>query len=145
MICGLDTTFLVQTEAQKAEGHREATRWLRAEVGKQTRFAVAPQVLTEFIHVVTDPSRFAQPLDVAGAIARAQAWWTAIEVRQVFPNDAAVRVFHDWMRHHRLGRKRILDTMLAATYFANGIKDIVTSNARDYSVFGVYQVHVPGR
>ena len=43
----------------------------------------------------------------------------------------------------RLGRKRLLDTMLAATYFTHGVRDIVTSDARDYSVFGVFQIHRP--
>jgi hypothetical protein len=29
--------------------------------------AIAPQVLAEFIHVVTDPPRFTQPLDMNSA------------------------------------------------------------------------------
>jgi len=29
--------------------------------------AIAPQVLAEFIHVATDPRRFAQPLDMTAA------------------------------------------------------------------------------
>ena len=144
MTCGLDTTFLVQVEVQEAKGHGEALRWLRAAVGKGTLLALAPQVLAEFIHVVTDPSRFARPLDAGATIAKAQAWWTALEVRRVYPNDAAVRLFHDWMREHRLGRKRILETMLAATYYANGVTDILSTNARDYSLFPVHRVHVPG-
>jgi predicted nucleic acid-binding protein len=144
MTCGLDTTFLVQAEVQEAKGHGDAVRWLRAAVGKGTLLALAPQVLAEFIHVVTDPTRFARPLNTGAAIARAQGWWAAPEVRRVYPNEAAVRLFHDWMREHRLGRKRILDTMLAATYYANGVTDIVTTNARDYSWFRVHRVHVPG-
>ncbi len=44
------------------------------------------------------------------------------------------------MTEHKLGRKRMLDTMLAATYFANGITTIVTSSARDYRGFGVFEL-----
>ena len=144
MIYGLDTTFLVEVEVREAAGHHEARRWFRQVVGQQARLALTPQVLTEFVHVVTDPARFARPLDVKAAIARAQAWWTAPEVRQVYANEAAVRLFHGWMRQYRLGRKRILDTMLAATYFADGVTAIVTTNARDYRVYGVLAVHSPG-
>jgi hypothetical protein len=36
--------------------------------------AVAPQVLAEFIHVVTDPRRFAQPLDMNAARHVAEQW-----------------------------------------------------------------------
>jgi hypothetical protein len=78
------------------------------------------------------------------AAARAQAWWSAREVQQVHPDDHAVSLFFDWIGKHRLGRKRLLDTMLAATYFEHGLTDVVTSSARDYSIFGVFQVHLPG-
>jgi predicted nucleic acid-binding protein len=114
----------------------------RAKEG-EARLALAGQVLTEFVHVATDPARFERPLSVPAAIERAEAWWTAREVRPVHPTDAAVTVFLDWIQEHRLGRKRLLDTMLAATYFAHGVSNIVTTNARDYSIFGVFQVHNP--
>ena len=41
---------------------------------------------------------------------------------------------------HDLGRKRLLDTLLAATYYRGGVTRIVTSNARDYRVFGVFDL-----
>lgn len=144
MTFGVDTTFLVQLEVRNAPGHAAARAWLRDAIERGSRLGVAAQVLTEFIHVVTDPARFEHPLSMPAAAERAQAWWTAREVEQVHPDDHAVSVFFDWMAKHRLGRRRLLDTMLAATYFAHGLTDVVTSNARDYSTFGVFQVHVPG-
>ena len=36
---------------------------------------------------------------------------------------------------HSLGRRRILDTLLAATYRCAGITAIISSNARDYHLF----------
>jgi hypothetical protein len=47
------------------------------------------------------------------------------------------------MREHGLGRKRILDTMLAATYFANDVKSIVSSNAGNFEIFGCFEMVVP--
>jgi hypothetical protein len=44
------------------------------------RLALAPQALAEFIHVVTDPRRFAQPLRMDEARHVARQWWTAREV-----------------------------------------------------------------
>ena len=144
MTFGVDTTFLVQLEVRSAPGHESARAWLRQVIERGSQLAVAPQVLTEFIHVATDPARFERPLSMSAAAERAEAWWTAREVQQVYPDDNSVRVFFDWVGKHRLGRKRLLDTMLAATYFAHGLTDVVTSNARDYSIFGVFQVHLPG-
>ena len=101
-------------------------------------FALAPQVLTEFIHVVTDPRRFAHPLSMTEAIDRAQLWWDAQEVKPVFPSQDSTRLTLQWLRDHRLGRKRLLDTQLAATYFANEITQIATSNTQDFALFGVF-------
>ena len=144
MTFGVDTTFLVQLEVRSAPGHELARAWLRDVIERGSRLALAPQVLTEFIHVATDPARFERPLTMRAAAARAAAWWTAREVEQVHPGENAVSVFFDWLGKHRLGRTRLLHTMLAATYFAHGLTDVVTSNARDYSIFGVLQVHLPG-
>ena len=106
----------------------------------KVQLALAPQVLTEFAHVVTDPRRFSRPLEMDEAISRAELWWRAREVLQVFPDSVAVDTCLEWMRAHRLGRKRLLDTQLAATYDAAGIRSILSSNARDCAVFGVFTI-----
>ena len=138
---GLDTTFLVQVAIREADGHEAALALLRREiVGRDRRAALAPQVLSEFVHVATDPRRFERPLSIAQALAKAGFWWNAAEVERVTPDDQVVSQFLAWMQEHDLGRKRLLDTMLAATYYRSGVTRIVTSNARDYRVFGVFEL-----
>ena len=138
---GLDTTFLVQIEIQETEGHGAALELLRREIlGRDREAALAPQVLSEFIHVVTDRRRFERPLPMAQALAKASFSWNATEVERIFPNDQVASQFLAWMQEHGLGRKRLLDTLLAATYYRSGVTRIVTSNARDYRVFGVFEL-----
>ena len=138
---GLDTTFLVQVEVQETDGHGAAQQVLRRDIlGRRREAALAPQVLSEFVHVVTDPRRFERPLSMAQALARASFWWNATEVERIVPDDQVVGQFLAWMQEHGLGRKRLLDTLLAATYYRNGITRIATSNARDYRVFGVFDL-----
>ena len=138
---GLDTTFLVQVEVQEADAHGAALEVLRREVaGRPREAALAPQVLSEFVHVVTDPRRFERPLSMAQALAKANFWWGAAEVERVFPDEQAVGRFLAWMQEHGLGRRRLLDTLLAATYHRAGVTRIVTSNARDFRVFGVFEL-----
>lgn len=52
---------------------------------------LAPQVMVEFVHIVTDPRRFADPLPLERAIDRAEMWWHAKEVLQAFPTDESVQ------------------------------------------------------
>jgi predicted nucleic acid-binding protein len=48
------------------------------------------------------------------------------------------------MQRHFLGRKRILDTALAATLEAARIRRLATFNGRDFEVFGFLEVVEPG-
>ena len=143
MICGLDTTILVHAELSETSSHPDTVKWLGSAVQRSVQLAIAPQVLSEFVHIATDPSRFARLLSVSEALERSQKWWTAPEVAQIYPNDETLSLFHAWMRQHRLGRKRVLDTLLAATYVTNGVGNIFTTDLRDFAIFDSLRVHVP--
>ena len=73
----------------------------------------------------------------------AQKWWLAIEVTHIIPGDAAMKQFFVWHRSHSLGRKRILDTLLAATYRSAGIDSLLTTNAADFALFAGFQCVTP--
>lgn len=104
---------------------------------------LAPQVLLEFIHVVTDPKRFATPLSVEDARMLAQKWWTAAEIRHAFPDAAAIEKFFEWHTHLRLGRKRLLDTLLAATYWRAGAFSLLTTNPAAFTALGAFTCITP--
>jgi predicted nucleic acid-binding protein len=136
MIRAVETTFLVQLELKEAEGHEKARAFLeRAVLEPGHPLGLVPQVLEEFIHVVTDERRFEKPLRMAEALEKADIWWRAAEVRHVFPDSHAVMLFMEWMRGLRLGRKRIHDTLLAATCLSAGIREVVTSDRQGFEVF----------
>ena len=143
MIHGLDTGFLVAAEVAEHTDHAAARDTLARLLGAGDLIAIAPQVLAEFIHIVTDPRRFAQPLDMTSANHLAEQWWTAREVVRVFPDDAATRQFLDWLRQFLLGRKRLLDTLLAATYRQAAIVSLLTTNPADFALFGVFRCLTP--
>jgi predicted nucleic acid-binding protein len=138
MIHGLDTGFLVAAEVLEHVEHVAARDTLARLLAAGDLIAIAPQVLAEFIHIVTDPRRFAHPLNMTGAHRLAEQWWTAREVVRVFPNDAATRQFLAWLQQFSLGRKRLLDTLLATTYWQTGLRSLLTTNPADFAVFGVF-------
>jgi predicted nucleic acid-binding protein len=143
MTHGFDTSFLVATEVLGHPHHQASRSRLQSLRSSGDNFAIAPQVLAEFIHVVTDHNRFSQPLSIDVALSRAEAWWTSGEIAQVLPTSATLQEFFDWMRQHNLGRNRILDTLLAATYKVAGIGSMLTTNARDFTVFDSFQLITP--
>ena len=143
MIHGIDTGFLIATEVVDHADHASARLIYSRLRTAGDRFALTPQVLAEFIHVVSDPKRFSQPLTMDAALSRAEAWWLTPEVVQLGPSLSGTDTFFTWMRAHRLGRKRILDTMLAANFHAAGINSILTTNAKDFTVLGGFHCITP--
>jgi predicted nucleic acid-binding protein len=140
MTHGIDTDFLVAIEILDHPNHVQAAALLHRLLDEGHDLALAPQVLAEFIHIVTDGKRMPRPLTMVEAINRAEHWWQAAEVVRVFPNGRAVGDFLAWLTRHRLGRKRLLDTLLAASYHQAGVTTILTNNARDFRVLGVFNI-----
>jgi predicted nucleic acid-binding protein len=137
---GIDTTWLIEVSLGAHPGHRAARATLKQIVEAAETLALAPQVLNEFVHAVTDGRRFENPLSMNDAVEVAEGWWNADLVWQVFPTRESVRLGFQWMRQYGLGRKRVLDTQLAATFYTHGITRILTSNSRDYRVFGCFEL-----
>ena len=140
---GVDTGFLVAAEVMEHPDHGAARAKLVGFVGAGDVLVITPQVLAEFIHVVTDAKRFKTPLTMDSARDVAQKWWTAREVEQLATGPGAVAQFFAWHRAHGLGRKRILDTMLAATYRDAGINSLLTTNAKDFAILGGFLCVTP--
>jgi len=135
MIHGLDTGFLVAAVMKEHAEHAAARATLARLIAAADLIAIAPQVLAEFIHVATDSRRFAQLFDISTSRQIAEQWWTASEVVQVFPVA--------WLEQFSLGRKRLLDTLLGATYHQAGIQSLLTTNQADFMVFGVFNCITP--
>ena len=143
MIHALDTGFLVAAEVIEHPKHASACEKLTSLVTLGDRFALAPQVVMEFIHIVTDPKRFKAPLNMNAARDVAEKWWTAREVIRIFATEASVSQFFVWHQKYALGRKRILDTLLAATYHSATIRSILTTNPDDFASLDNFECITP--
>jgi predicted nucleic acid-binding protein len=143
MIHGVDTGFLVVAEMREHPEHSTARATLSRLLSAGDVLALAPQVLAEFMHVVTDSRRFTQPLDMTIARQLAEQWWTSKDVVHVVANEMAVQQFLAWLQKFSLGRKRLLDTLLAASFRQAGITSLLTTNQADFSLFGVFTCITP--
>ena len=138
MTYGLDSSFLVAVEVSSHEEHGNSRIRFQRVLKSGDTFSLAPQILAEFIHVVTDSRRFSSPLTVEQAVERADIWWNAAEVVHVFPTAESTLLFLGWLEEHKLGRKRLLDTLLASTLQAGGVTSLLTLNPTDFTVFGSF-------
>lgn len=139
-LIGVDTNWLVHVSLEEAAGHLAAEAALVRILENGDRLALTPQVMYEFVHVVTDSRRFDRSLTMEEALDAVDVWWDAPESVHIFPSVESLRLGWEWMRTYRLGRKRILDTQLAALFHVHGISSILTTNRSDYSVFACFDI-----
>jgi len=97
----------------------------------------------ELIHVCTDARRFENPLSMDEAVGYSRALWDGGEVARLLPSATVFHRALELLSSLKLGRKRILDTALAATLEAASVAQLATFNARDFEVFGFLNVIVP--
>jgi predicted nucleic acid-binding protein len=144
MIYGADTTLLVQLSISDVPEHEAAVRLRDRLLDEAHMLALAPQVLAEFVHIVTDRRRFVRPLTMREALRQSSFWWNLTEAQHVYPGGNSVLLFHSWMEEYRLGRKRVLDTLLAAIFHSSGINTVITSDPEAFRVFGCFEILDPG-
>jgi predicted nucleic acid-binding protein len=92
-------------------------------------------VVNEFLHVVTDARRFAPPLTMTEALDWMEDFLKNPMVSLLEPTKASTDQALLWMRQFNLGRKRILDTHLAAVLHTSGVRRLLTSNPADFAIF----------
>ena len=138
--CSTDDRYRYDTPGavslQEHPRYPQSRQWLAEAERNHDRLALAPQVLTEAIHVMSDAKRYTRPVPSRAAVRFAQQWWDHPGVTRVYPNQQSVALFFQWMTQHRLGRKRLLDTQLAATYWTAGVRRIVSSDVTGFTRFG---------
>jgi predicted nucleic acid-binding protein len=140
-VIGLDTSFLVGLAVREHPAHAACWHLFEDEIrGRPGSMALTAQVLAEFAHVVTDPRRFERPLAMQDALELCAQWWNAQECRSVAADFDAGALFLTWMEGHRLGRKRLLDTLLAASYHRAGVRRLATTDWRDFAAYGVFEI-----
>ncbi len=140
---GIDTSFLVAWAIPEHPDHQQCRNLAEEAAANQETFGLTNGILAEFIHVVTDSRRFSRPLGMSAAIEIASFWARATEVRFLPQKQDVSRQCLAWLAEFSLGRKRLLDTLIAATWHVAGIQDIYTLNPKDFAVFQRFTAHPP--
>jgi predicted nucleic acid-binding protein len=140
---GLDTTVLVQLADVGHGDHGRAEAFFQAEAAAGNNLLLTPQVIAEFLHLITDTRRFERAVSMVAALDWVDDFLTNPSVELLMPTDESLLLANQWMRKFQLGRKRVLDTQLAATVYTAGARRLLTSNPDDFKIFGVFDLIGP--
>jgi len=113
---GLDCNILVQLALQDHPANLATIATVQTEVQRGDRLVFPSLIVDEFLHVITDDRRFSPPLTMTEALDWIENFMTNPMVGVLEPPSESLRQTLRWMREFSLGRKRILDTHLAAIF-----------------------------
>jgi toxin-antitoxin system PIN domain toxin len=140
---GLDCNILVQLALQDHPAHGATLNSVQAETQRGVRLVFPSLIVDEFLHVITDDRRFNPPLTMPEALDFVEDLLANPSVTLLESNEEIQMQTIRWMRQFKLGRKRILDTHLAAALHTAGVRRLLTSNPKDFTVFGVFEIIIP--
>jgi toxin-antitoxin system PIN domain toxin len=132
---GLDSNILVQLAFVDHPAHAKTVALINAETAKDTKLVLPSFVINEFLHVVTDARRFTPPLTMIEALDWVEEFLNKPAVTLVEPDSKSFHRTLELLREFNLGRKRILDTHLAAVLLSCNIQRLLTSNQADFAIF----------
>ena len=143
MIIAVDTDVLVNWAMRGAPHHDACRRFVDLTLVEDRKIGLLPQIAFEFLHIVTDVRRFERPLEIREASNLVRELWDAPEVVRIDTGPLLLHRTLDLLDSFRLGRRRILDTALAATLEEAGVTRLATLNGSDFAVFPFLKIVEP--
>jgi predicted nucleic acid-binding protein len=140
---GLDCNILIQLALADHPANKATIKAVQTEIGQGKKLVFPSLIVNEFLHVVTDQRRFVPPLTMTEALDWIEEFLSNATIELLEPTEASLHQSLRWMRQFNLGRKRILDTQLAAILYTHGVPRLLTSNSGDFAVFGVLEMITP--
>lgn len=131
----LDTNVLVYAADLDSPEHARSRRLRDQAVRGELAAVLTPQVLFEFLAVVTNPSAVANPLRPEEA--REQVRLLAEAIPLVFPTPRTYGIAVGLLEQTRISSRRVFDVLLAATLADNGISRIYTYDAGFAKIPGI--------
>ena len=136
----VDTNVLVYAVAPGAP-NRDQARAALARHGSTEPLCISPQVLREFVAVITRPQVWSRPKTIREAVEAAVALARSFEVLNEEPRVWEQLV--DLCRRFDFGGRQVHDANIVATMLAHGEGRLLTFNGADFLRFPVIEIIGP--
>lgn len=137
----LDTNVLVYGYYQQSPQHAACRALLDQAQNLGAGLCIAPQNLSEFYAIVTNPKRVTQPKSSTEALDLV-AELLALPGMTLLPMPVR-GCWTDLVRQHPLTGSKVFDAQVVATIFGNGVTKIYTFNVADFQRYNGLQVLTP--
>ncbi len=129
----VDTNVLVYASRPSAAQHAAAHAALTRLEGEGSTLWVSPQVLREYLAVVTRPQATSPGLPMTTAIADVRRFRAALDVAEERPG--VLDRLLDLLAAHQTTGRQVHDANIVATMLEHGIRRLLTFNTTDFRRF----------
>jgi len=116
--------------------HEPVRRYLLDQLAQEdVTLVITPGILHEVVHIITDGRRFDPPVTMKGALGVARGYLDRTNVECLSVDEPSLLQAFNLLERYQLGRKRIADTLLAASLLNEGVRELITCNMDDFRIF----------
>jgi predicted nucleic acid-binding protein len=127
----VDTNVLVYAAVAQAPLHQQAQSALQSLRQANVPMWISPQVIREYLAVMTRPQTFGQPLSAADAARDAEVFVRRFRLADV--NAAVTDNLLQLLSTVQVAGKQVHDANIVATMRTHGIERLLTHNVSDFA------------
>lgn len=137
---GLDSCFLIDLYWEDSPRHAAVLKKFNEIAASGQDVCIYYNCFNEFIHVITDKKRFENAFSMEEALSVVDEWRDLENVKILFPDEQSFGRTVAWLSVYKLGRNRLNDTNMAASYVHSGVSSVITANPKDFEVFSELKI-----
>ncbi|NJN48144.1 MAG: type II toxin-antitoxin system VapC family toxin [Candidatus Competibacteraceae bacterium] len=130
----VDSNVLAYAQLAESPWHEPARQALQQAAKAQRPLWISRQVIREYAVIMSRPQTFAQPLSSAVLIKRIGYLQQHFQVAD--ETAAVTAALLQLLENYPIGGKQVHDANLLATMQVQGIRHLLTHNAKDFARFG---------
>ena len=139
----VDTNILVYRADQDSAFHLPSINLINRGLRGDISLCLAPQNLTEFYAVMTNPKRVTNPITPVAARVEIERYLQSQNIRKIYQTADLMPKLLELINKYPPTRQQIFDLQLIATMLVNDITRIYTFNAKHFQPYQEIEVIVP--
>ena len=139
----VDTNILVYRADQASTFHLPSINLINRGLKGDISLCLAPQNLTEFYAIMTDPKRVTNPIDPVTACVEIERYLQSQNIRKIYQTADLMSKLLELINKYPPTRQQIFDLQLIATMLVNDVTRIYTFNAKHFQPYREIEVIVP--
>ena len=136
----VDTNILVYRADQNSVFHLPSMNLIDRGLRGDISLCLAPQNLTEFYAMITNPKRVANPITSVDALVEIESYFQSQNIHKIYQTEDLMPTLLYLIDKYPPTRQQIFDLQLVATMLVNNVTRIYTFNAKHFQLYQEIEV-----